>query len=72
MALAKEEELAAEDLVVVDIKIGELAPNPSSGHSWESRPGGIWVLRSNFSGRIDHDVTEIGVLFGTDAVDPRP
>ncbi|KAF1992759.1 Metallo-dependent phosphatase [Amniculicola lignicola CBS 123094] len=53
VALAKEEELGAEDLLVVDIKVGELAPNPSSGHSWET-------------------VTEVDVLFSTDAVDPRP
>jgi hypothetical protein len=73
VALANEEELAAgEDLLVMDIRVGELPPNPSSGHSWESRRGGIWVLRSKFSGKIDQAVTEVDVLFGTDAVDPRP
>lgn len=71
VALAKEEELAAGDLVVMDIRVGE-PPNSSSGHSWESRPGSIWVLRSKFSGRIDKAITEVDVLFGTDAVDPRP
>ena len=70
VALANEEELVAEDLLVTDIRVGE--PNPSSDHSWESRPGGIWVLRSKFSGKIDHAVTEVDVLFGVDAVDPRP
>lgn len=70
VALAKEEELAAEDLLVTDIRIGE-PTNPSSGHSWESRPGGIWVLRCRFSGSIDQAITEVDVLFGTDAVDPR-
>jgi hypothetical protein len=30
------------------------------------------VLRSKFSGKIDQAVTEVDVLFGTDAVDPRP
>ncbi|KAK2805976.1 hypothetical protein FQN50_005991 [Emmonsiellopsis sp. PD_5] len=73
VALANEEELAAEDLVVADIRVGEPPPpNPSPGHSWESRPGGIWVLRSKFSGKIDQAVTEVDVLFGIDAVDPRP
>ncbi|KAF2648855.1 Metallo-dependent phosphatase [Lophiostoma macrostomum CBS 122681] len=72
VALAKEEELAAEDLVVVDIRVAESAPDPSSDGPWDSRPGGIWVLRSKFSGRLDQAVTEIDVLFGTDAVDPRP
>jgi hypothetical protein len=71
IALANEEELAAEDLLVIDIRVGELPPNPSSGHLWESRPGGIWVLRSKFSGKINQAVTEVDVLFGTDAVDPR-
>jgi len=72
VALANEEELAAEDLLVMDIRVGEPPPNPSSGHSWESRPGGIWLLRSKFSGKIDQAVTEVDVLFGVDAVDPRP
>ncbi|RDW58893.1 metallo-dependent phosphatase-2 [Coleophoma cylindrospora] len=72
VALADEEELSAEDLVVMDISVGESPPNPSSGHLWESRPGGIWVLRSKFSGKIDQAVTEVDVLFGVDAVDPRP
>lgn len=72
VALANEEELVAEDLVVTDIRVGEPPPNPSSDHSWESRPGGIWVLRSKFSGKIDQAVTEVDVLFGVDAVDPRP
>ena len=70
VALANEEELVAEDLLVMDIRFGEL--KPSSDHSWESRPGGIWVLRSKFSGKIDQAVTEVDVLFGVDAVDPRP
>ncbi|KAH6631728.1 Metallo-dependent phosphatase-like protein [Chaetomium tenue] len=68
VALVNEEELAAEDLVVMDIRVGD---PPSSGH-WESRPGGIWALRNKFSGKIDQAVTEVDVLFGVDAVDPRP
>ncbi|CZS92384.1 related to DCR2 Dosage-dependent positive regulator of the G1/S phase transition by controlling the timing of START [Rhynchosporium agropyri] len=72
VALANEEDLASEDLVVEDICVGEQPPIPSSGYSWEERPGGIWVLRSKFSGNIDQVVTDVDVLFGTDAVDPRP
>ena len=49
--VALEEKLVAEDLVVTDIRVGEL--KPSSNHSWESRPGGIWVLRSKLSGKVD-------------------
>lgn len=72
MAVVTEEELTAEDLLVMDIRVGEPSPNLSSGHAWESRPGGIWVLRSKFSGKIDQAVTEVDILFGVDAVDPRP
>jgi hypothetical protein len=72
VALANEEELGAEDLVVTDIRVCETPPDPSSDHSWEGRPGGIWVLRSKFSGKVDSAVTEVDVLFGVDAVDPRP
>ncbi|KIW20354.1 hypothetical protein PV08_00929 [Exophiala spinifera] len=72
VALANEDDLAAEDLLLVDIAIGEAPPHPSSDRSWESRPGGIWVLRSKFSGKIDNVVTEVDVLFGIDAIDPRP
>ncbi|KAB5578677.1 Metallo-dependent phosphatase-like protein [Coniochaeta sp. 2T2.1] len=71
-ALANEAELAAEDLLVMDIRVGEQPPEPSSGQTWESRPGGIWLLRSKFSGMVDQAVIQVDVLFGTDAVDPRP
>ncbi|WQF76998.1 Putative calcineurin-like phosphoesterase domain, ApaH type, metallo-dependent phosphatase [Colletotrichum destructivum] len=70
--LANEEELAAEDLLVMDIRVGDPPPRPSSDGSWDFRPGGIWVLRSMFSGMIDKAVTAVDVLFGMDAVDPRP
>ena len=69
--LAKEDELAAEDLLVTDISIGDQPPNSSSDRAWESRPGGIWVLRDYYSGMIDQAVTGVDVLFGRDAVDPR-
>jgi hypothetical protein len=72
VALKNEEELEDEELLVIDIRIGESHPNPSSGQSCEGRPGGIWLLRSKFSGKIDQTVTEVDVLFGRDAVDPRP
>ncbi len=72
VALANEEDFAAEDLLVTDIRVGERPLNPGLGHVWKSRPGGIWVLRRKFSGSIDRAVTEVDILFGTDAVDPRP
>ncbi|KAH7414537.1 Metallo-dependent phosphatase-like protein [Phaeosphaeria sp. MPI-PUGE-AT-0046c] len=70
--LRNEEDLTAEDLVVVDVRVGGLPPPTGLKLLWESRPGGIWVLRSKFSNNIDEAVTEVDVLFGLDAVDPRP
>lgn len=72
VALANEDELSAEDLFVADIIVGEAPPNSSSSRPWESRPGGIWVLRSKFAANNDRPVTDVDVLFGPDAVDPRP
>ncbi len=74
----KEDELNADDKVVVGIRIGRLDPGVGEKgqgkERWESRPGGIWILRS--SKRHDSDsskvVTAVDVLFGADAVDPRP
>lgn len=70
VALANEKELVAEDLLVTDIRVGD--PPPNLDHAWESRPGGIWILRSKFSGKIEQALTGVDVLFGVDAVDPRP
>lgn len=72
VALANERELDDGDLVVTDIRINRTPPDSSSDHSWESRPGGIWILKDKFRGMVDLAVTEVDVLFGVDAVDPRP
>jgi hypothetical protein len=73
----REEELTAADRVVVDVRTGRLEPRASQGKSdaWERRPGGIWLLRSASGRRAsdsDKAVTSIDVLFGSDAVEPRP
>lgn len=74
----KEEELTADEEVVVGVRVGRLDPGVGEAgqHSehWESRPGGIWVLRSNRRHDSDSDkaITAVDVLFGADAVDPRP
>jgi hypothetical protein len=68
----KESQLTSDDIVVLDIKIGKVRPSTGSEYSWESRPGGIWLLRSNFTGKSHRTVTAVDVLFGEDAVDPRP
>ncbi|TRX95863.1 hypothetical protein FHL15_003417 [Xylaria flabelliformis] len=72
VAQIEERQLTADDLVITDIKISEQCPSTSPDSSWESRPGGIWVLRDNYAGDYDQVVTAVDVLFGTDAVDPRP
>ncbi|KAF2663614.1 Metallo-dependent phosphatase [Microthyrium microscopicum] len=74
----KEEDLSHDDKVVVDVRVGRLDPSTGekgdAAEKWETRPGGIWLKRS--SGRhvsdTDKAVTSVDVLFGADAVDPRP
>nr|POE77594.1 phosphatase dcr2 [Quercus suber] len=74
----KETELEAADKVVVGVKIGRVDPSAASKEKgegkWESRPGGIWILRSSKTHDSDlaKAVTAVDVLFGADAVDPRP
>lgn len=75
IAHAKEDELTSGDLLVVDIKVGETAPDSSPRSLWERRLGGIWVLRSKYTGdpqQLQQAVTAVDILFGEDAVDPRP
>jgi hypothetical protein len=78
IAQARAEDLTADDLVVTEIRVGELHPSAGAGsdqeNSWERRPGRIWVLRSPYTGdpHQDQAVTAVDVLFGVDAVDPRP
>lgn len=73
-----EEELAEDDRVVVGVRVGRLDPGigekGQDAEQWESRPGGIWVLRSSKRHDSDSDraVTAVDVLFGADAVEPRP
>lgn len=67
------EDLTAHELVVTDVSLGrQRPPNADWDHGWEVRPGGIWVRRSNYTGDSNHVVTGADVLFGVDAVDPRP
>ncbi|KAG6005122.1 hypothetical protein E4U54_000408 [Claviceps lovelessii] len=75
-----EEDLTADDKVVMDLSVGRLNPGlaqdgkaPKSDESWESRPGGIWIKRSSNRKSSDSSdaVTDIDVLFGDDAVEAR-
>ncbi|KAL8789422.1 MAG: hypothetical protein Q9213_001179 [Squamulea squamosa] len=72
IAETKEKELAVDDLVVTDIRLGDLDPSAGSDNLWERRPGGIWIRRSRYTDDIHPIITGVDVLFGTDAVDPRP
>jgi hypothetical protein len=75
----REEELGADDKVVMDVKVGRLNPGKGEngdgdGEVWEKRPAGVWIKRSGRrrDGESKSVVTAVDVLFGADAVDPRP
>ncbi|KAI1268477.1 hypothetical protein F5Y18DRAFT_231090 [Xylariaceae sp. FL1019] len=46
----KKEDLTADDRVVIDVKVGgrvpDTIPKEQANVKWESRPGGVWILRS--------------------------
>ena len=73
----KEEELLADDKVIVDVKVGRLDPSTTDkgegDERWESRPAGLWLKRSAKRHASDSHqaITSVDVLFGADAVDPR-
>ncbi|KAF2858548.1 Metallo-dependent phosphatase [Piedraia hortae CBS 480.64] len=68
----KEADLTADDRVVMKVKVGPREPTDDG--PWERRAAGIWLLRSGKRHNSDSDrvVTAVEILFGTDAVDPRP
>lgn len=74
----KEGELTVDDRIVTGVRVGRLDPGVGEkgqqSERWEGRPGGIWLLRSSKRTESDSDkaVTAVDVLFGVDAVDPRP
>ncbi|KAI0422662.1 Metallo-dependent phosphatase-like protein [Xylaria grammica] len=71
VATLKKEELTTDDLVVTQIRVGERDSGGDLNSECESRPAGIWVQRDKYT--ENHPVvTNLDVLFGTDAVDPRP
>ena len=77
VARKKEEELAAEDRVVMDVQVGRLDPSTGkkgeADERWEARPAGLWVKRAPAlrSGDSQKAVTAVDVLFGDDAVEAR-
>lgn len=74
----REEDLLDTDKVVLDLRIGRLDPviseKDQGAERWESRPGGIWLRRSLTRHASDSQkaITAVDVLFGADAVEPRP
>lgn len=72
VAQATEKELTASQLVVTNISIGGPPSATDSPDTWEKRPAGLWVQRKYYTVEIGELVTNIDVLFGMDAVDPRP
>ena len=74
----REEELAEAEKVLVDVRVGRLDPSTGEKNQgnerWESRPGGIWLKHSSSRHASDsqNTITAVDILFGADAVEPRP
>lgn len=73
----EEDELTSIDKVVLDVRVGKLDPaigeKEKGNERWESRPGGVWILRSSKQHQrgSSRAITAVDVLFGPDAVEPR-
>ena len=72
IAQTKEKERTPGDLVVTNVSIGNQNPSDDLDQRWESRPGGIWVIRSNYTRIHNQPLRDVDVLFGRDAVEQRP
>ncbi|KAH0538681.1 hypothetical protein FGG08_004756 [Glutinoglossum americanum] len=72
----KEDALTATDKVILDIRVGRLDPGVTEKGDvkWESREAGIWLKRSAKPHASDSlkAITAVDILFGADAVEPRP
>lgn len=71
----REEDLTDEDSVVMDVSVGRLDPGTKSttDKQWEARPSGLWIQRSTNKKSSDSDdaITDVDILFGDDAAEPR-
>jgi len=73
----KEEELTADDKVVIDVSVGPLDPGASvkgeADERWEARTAGLWIKRTARKHASDSKeaVTAVDVLFGDDAEEVR-
>jgi hypothetical protein len=77
----KEDALTAGDKVILDIRVGRRDPGAELGkgqavgdEKWEQREAGIWLKRSAKPHASDSTkaITAVDVLFGADAMEPRP
>ncbi|KAI5288170.1 hypothetical protein KEM52_001277 [Ascosphaera acerosa] len=69
----REEDLAATDPVVADLKIGRLNPGAGTDRQFVDKGYGIWVLRQpKAQADIARVLTAVDVLYGADAAEPRP
>lgn len=64
----RKEDLTEEDTAVTCVSVDRTKHD----EPWESRPGGLWLLRCQNQHNHGEFVTDVDVLFGTDAIDPRP
>jgi hypothetical protein len=70
--LTSEEALSTNEKVIYDVCIHGKHQEEFINQEWEQRRGGIWLRRKAFNNDIVRCVTDATVLFGEDAVDPRP
>lgn len=70
--------MTENDRVILDVRVARRDPggtdNAQGAESWESRPGGIWLKRTSKRHASDSlkAITAVDILFGADAVEPRP
>lgn len=78
VATTPENALTSDNLVLTDVRTEEpeMSDAVNAENEWEERSCGLWVMRSKYSpNRAQSELsylTDIDVLFGADAVDPRP
>ena len=66
-----EQSLITNDVIVAEIRVGNAEHSDLSSSQWESRPHGLRIRKENYTGLDQEVITEVDVLFGSDAVDPR-
>ncbi|KAF2741877.1 Metallo-dependent phosphatase [Sporormia fimetaria CBS 119925] len=65
-------DLEPSSLVVTDVRISSTLSPRERSETWEEREAGFWVQRRPYNNDLQRAITGLDVLFGRDAVDPRP